>query len=268
MGVIRVEHQSNYTVMSNEHLRDPRLSLRAMGLMSRMLSDADSYHHSIAGLSAVCKEGRDAVRKALQELEAAGYLVREQTRQGGSFAACDYILYEHSRIPVEADEAPLTENPSAAEAPLTENPTTVFPTTENPTLRNTKREEIPREEIPPIVPQTGDGAPEKKPRRHRAGYKAAPDWEPACFERFWKAYPRGDDKQSAIREWDRLKPDRELMHVMSAALDRAKRSDEWRRGIAIPYACRWLSRRRWEDETREALRPMDTGGYWADDPEG
>lgn len=68
------------------------------------------------------------------------------------------------------------------------------------------------------------------------------------FERFWRAYPCGKDKEGARREWDKLKPDRKLMAVMSAALDRAKASDEWQRGIAIPYACRWLSHRRWEDE--------------------
>ena len=70
------------------------------------------------------------------------------------------------------------------------------------------------------------------------------------FARFWKAYPKGKDKDAAIREWDKLKPDRELMRVMSAALDRDKASEEWQRGIGIPYACRWLSHRRWEDEPR------------------
>ena len=73
------------------------------------------------------------------------------------------------------------------------------------------------------------------------------------FERFWRAYPRHEDKAGARREWDRLKPDRELMEDMSAALERAKTSDEWLRGIGIPYACRWLSHRRWEDEPRSAL---------------
>ena len=73
-------------------------------------------------------------------------------------------------------------------------------------------------------------------------------WEPEMFERFWRAYPCGKDKAGARREWDKLKPDRKLMAVMSAALDRAKASDEWQRGIGIPYACRWLSHHRWEDE--------------------
>ena len=72
MGVIRVEHTRDFTVMSNVHLRDDRLSLRAIGLMSKMLSNTDDYQYTVSGLAARCKEGRDAVRKALQELEAAG----------------------------------------------------------------------------------------------------------------------------------------------------------------------------------------------------
>lgn len=71
--------------------------------------------------------------------------------------------------------------------------------------------------------------------------------EPEMFERFWKAYPCKKDKASARREWDRLEPDRKLMQIMSAALERQKASDMWRREIGIPYACRWLKNRRWED---------------------
>ena len=79
------------------------------------------------------------------------------------------------------------------------------------------------------------------------------------FERFWKAYPSQGrkDKVGARREWDRLKPDRKLMMVMSAALDRAKTSDTWQRGIGIPYACRWLSHRRWEDVPDSELTPLE-----------
>ena len=73
-------------------------------------------------------------------------------------------------------------------------------------------------------------------------------WEPEMFERFWKAYPCKRDKASARREWDRLEPDRKLMLTMSAALKRQKASEQWQREIGIPYACRWLRNRRWEDE--------------------
>lgn len=222
MGVIRVEHNENYTTMANYHLRDPRLSLRAIGLMSKMLSLPDDWDYTVKGLAAICIEGREAVRKALMELEAGGYLIREQGRgAGGSFAGNDYTLYEQ---------------PHAEVSPLPKIPTTVKPLTGSPTSVN--------------PPQLNNVSNQKtKGQKHAS----APSWAPDMFERFWKAYPRHEDKAGARREWDRLKPDRELMADMSAALERAKTSDEWQRGIGIPYACRWLSHRRWEDEPRSVL---------------
>lgn len=217
MGVIRVEHTKDYTTMSNHHLRNPALSLRAMGLMSKMLALPDDWDYTVAGLASICREGRDAVRKALQELEAAGYLVRSQTREAGTFSSNDYTLFE---------TPPLTENPS------TVKPSAGKPLTENPTQLNN------------VINQ--------KTKRQKP---AAPAWEPEAFERFWRAYPRGEDKAGARREWDNLKPDRELIERMSAALERAKTSDEWRRGIGIPYACRWIKNRRWTDEIKDATAP-------------
>ena len=75
-------------------------------------------------------------------------------------------------------------------------------------------------------------------------------WDKEAFDRFWAKYPKKKDKAKAIREWNKLKADRKLMRVMSAALGAQMASDEWQRdnGRAIPYPCRWLSHRRWEDE--------------------
>lgn len=75
-------------------------------------------------------------------------------------------------------------------------------------------------------------------------------WDPEAFARFWALYPKKKDKAKAIKEWNKLRADRNLMKTMTAALRRQIASEEWTRenGRAIPYPCRWLSHRRWEDE--------------------
>ena len=75
MAVFRVEKNHNYTVMSNYHLRDTGLTLKAIGLLSKMLSLTDEWDYTTRGLAAICKEGVDAIGAALKELEVRGYLV-------------------------------------------------------------------------------------------------------------------------------------------------------------------------------------------------
>lgn len=75
MSVVRVNHNTNYTVMSNVHLRDMRLSLKAIGLLSKILSLPPKWDYTIEGLAAICKDGVTAVRSALAELKDTGYLV-------------------------------------------------------------------------------------------------------------------------------------------------------------------------------------------------
>ena len=75
MSVIRVNKTKNYTVMSNEHLKDKRLSLKAKGLLSVMLSLPDTWDYSISGLVTICKESETAVKSTLNELKSCGYLV-------------------------------------------------------------------------------------------------------------------------------------------------------------------------------------------------
>ena len=95
MAVFRVEKNANYTTMSNYHLRDKQLSLKAKGLLSFCLSLPDTWDYSIMGLAAVCKEGRDCIMSTLQELEELGYLRRERTRNAdGTLAGADYVIYE------------------------------------------------------------------------------------------------------------------------------------------------------------------------------
>ena len=136
MAVFRVERNSNYTVMSNYHLRDKSLSLKAKGLLSQILSLPEDWDYTLAGLAQINAEGKDAIRAAIVELERAGYVYRHQTTdKNGKFSTNEYIIREY---PVSA--APSLEEPSSAQ-PLSENPTTVSPmtvstATENPTQLN------------------------------------------------------------------------------------------------------------------------------------
>lgn len=131
MAVFRVERTKDYTVMSNHHLKDKRLSLKAKGLLSQMLSLPEDWDYTLSGLASINLESKDAIRSAVQELESAGYIRRRQTvDERGKFSSNEYIIYEQPQ--------PLLDNP-LSENPMTGNPTTEKPLTENPTLLNTKR---------------------------------------------------------------------------------------------------------------------------------
>ena len=133
MAVFRVQKTEDYTVMSNYHLRDKGLSLKAKGLLSQMLSLPEDWDYTLAGLSYINKESKDAIRSAVKELETAGYVIRHQTIDGsGKFSTNEYIIYER---PVAV---PPLSIPSSG-APSSENPPTGKPSSENPTQLNTKK---------------------------------------------------------------------------------------------------------------------------------
>ena len=133
MAVFRVERTHNYTVMSNHHLRDKSLSLKAKGLLSLMLSLPETWDYTLSGLARISLEGKDAIRATVVELEKAGYIQRHQTTgKDGKFGSNEYIIREYP-----ASHEPPLEGPSSAQ-PLSENPSTVPPSagatlTENPT---------------------------------------------------------------------------------------------------------------------------------------
>ena len=108
MAVFRVEKTKDYTVMSNHHLKNKNLSLKAKGLLSQMLSLSDEWDYSLKGLASINKESVDAVRTAVLELEEAGYVVREQTRAAqGTFSQTAYTIYEQPQL-----DLPISENPT------------------------------------------------------------------------------------------------------------------------------------------------------------
>ncbi len=147
MAVFRIERTRDYTVMSNHHLKDTALSLKAKGLLSMMLSLPDEWNYTTRGLAAICKEGVDAIGGALRELEKAGYIVRRQLRgPGGRISDTEYTIYEKPRPAAEEPpEEPGPDTPPPdTDAPDTENPYLVEPdmgepSTEKPAELNTKR---------------------------------------------------------------------------------------------------------------------------------
>ena len=134
MAVFRVEKNKGYTVMSNHHLRNKELSLKAKGLLSQMLSLPEDWDYTLAGLSLINRESIDAIRTAVWELEKAGYITRRQGRdEKGKMTAIEYTIYEQPQ-PLALD-CPVLENPTA-DKPILENPTPDNPTSENPTQLN------------------------------------------------------------------------------------------------------------------------------------
>ena len=134
MAVYRVNKTRGYTVMANFHLRDKNLSLKAVGLLSKMLSFNDGWKFSTRGLAAICKEGPDAILTALRELEKNGYLVRHQERNAnGRMGSMIFEIYEEPQEVLPDTEKPHTENPD------TVNPVTEQPYTDNPAQRNTEQ---------------------------------------------------------------------------------------------------------------------------------
>ena len=134
MAVFRVERNTGYTVMSNHHLRNKELSLKAKGLLSQMLSLPEDWDYTLAGLSYINRESIDAIRTAVWELEKAGYITRRQGRdEKGKMTAIEYTIYEQPQPP--ALDCPVLENPTA-DNPILENPAADNPTSENPMQLN------------------------------------------------------------------------------------------------------------------------------------
>jgi len=129
MSVFRIEKNKGYTVMSNHHLRNPTLSLKAKGLLSQMLSLPEDWDYTLKGLSHINRESIDAIRTAVWELEEAGYIERRQARdKKGKMNGVEYIIYEQPHT--KKDERPEQEKP------MSDFPTSDDPTSENPTQIN------------------------------------------------------------------------------------------------------------------------------------
>ena len=128
MAVFKIEKNKNYTIMSNYHLRDKNLSLKAKGLLSFMLSLPDDWDYSLNGLCSICKEQETAIKSTLKELKRTGYLVIDKVRGDKGYFEYVYNIYEQL-VEIEQEKNPEVENPPMDIPPL-----------ENDTQINTKEQ--------------------------------------------------------------------------------------------------------------------------------
>lgn len=244
-NVIKIPRLRPYTPVYNSIIRDERLRLPVRAVLILILSCSDEWEISVRGMAKLAGVNKDTMNKMLHELEDAGYISRrEQTRDAGRFGKTDFVVTLPSPY-LDEDESPCPKNP------VTVKPDTVFSVTENSDKRiNKDKNNTPK-------------APKGAARSRQA--KSAPEWKPERFAKLWAYYPRGENKQGAIRAWDRLKPSDELIDEMARSLKTQMQSEAWRDGIGIPHLSTWLNNARWEDRLPKIA--AETGGGWAADPE-
>ncbi len=175
MAVFRVERNKGYTVMSNHHLRNKELTLKAKGLLSQMLSLPEDWDYTLAGLSQINREKIDAIREAIKELERAGYIVRSRERdEKGRLRGADYVIYEQPHTEPTPD-LPTLENPTL-DNPTQEKPMLEKPTLENPMQLNKdiQKTDLPKKEKIITDPQSTDSIPILSPNPSPCGEAATP----------------------------------------------------------------------------------------------
>ncbi len=182
----------------------------------------------------------ETITSLLNNLADAGYITVEVLRDKATNAVIQRRIYTTGKLPEVSGPSP--KNIGDSSKNIWDPPRKI--SEENNTSNN----------IPPKAPQGG------RPRKGHREPKACPDWKPERFNGFWAFYPRGENKQGAIRAWDKLKPSDELIGRMGLALAAQKQTAAWLEGVGIPYASTWLNNRRWEDEVKPTLTSKSTTG--------
>lgn len=137
MAVFRIDKTRDYTVMSNHHLRNTELSLKAKGLLSLMLSLPENWDYTTKGLAAICKDGIDSISSCIRELEKHGYIIRERMRnEKGQLTTIEYTILEQPKNTPPERENPIRENP------VLDIPAQAEPIQENTALLNTNKSNI------------------------------------------------------------------------------------------------------------------------------
>lgn len=228
MSVVRVNHNTNYTVMSNHHLRNLNLSLKAVGLLSKILSLPPEWDYTIEGLAAICKDGVTAVKSALKELKDEGYLVVTKLMPDKTKSGRIEYIYDIYEQPQEKQ---------ALEKQGIENLPVEIQGVENPPQLNTNKsnkEVLSKEEL-------------------KTDYKEE-------FENLWSIYPNKKGKTNALKDYiSARKSGVNFEDVLSGLykyieyINLEKTPEKY-----IKHGSTWFHQHCWEDDYT-TKRPLTTG---------
>lgn len=228
MSVVRVNHNTNYTVMSNHHLRNMNLSLKAVGLLSKILSLPPDWDYTIEGLAAICKDGVTAVKGALKELKDEGYLVVTKLMPDKTKSGRIEYIYDIYEQP---------QGKQALEKQGVENLQVEIQGVENPLQLNTNKsskEVLSKEEL-------------------KTNYKEE-------FENLWSIYPNKKGKTNALKDYiTARKSGVPFEDVLSGLykyieyINLEKTPEKY-----IKHGSTWFHQHCWEDDYT-TKRPLTTG---------
>lgn len=252
MSVVRVNHNENYTVMSNYHLRDTRLSLKAIGILSKILSLPPDWDYTIEGLAAICRDGVTAVKNALKELKDCGYLsvkklMPNETKSG--------------RIEYEYDFYEQPQEKQAIEKQGVENLPVENQSVENPTQLSTDL--LSKEELSKEVSK-------KQYKEINAAIAEAECKEE--FENLWSLYPNKKGKTNALKDYLKARKEGVTFDAVLSGIynyleyiNLEKTPDRY-----IKHGSTWFHQRCWEDEytTKRAMTTGDVNYDFTDYMEG
>ena len=252
------EMKSYWGVIPGEVFHDKELTAAAklLYLVLSTMAHRDGYcWPSNETLAAEMGLSKRRVRELLSTLQDRGYIRMAVQRAGTNEVERRYIycgMFVNRETPLPSGEDS-PDPPANSRHPSGEN-------SPDPPANSRScligRKDIP-ENIPPLPPKGGSRGGRKKD-------KSVPAWNPERFEAFWDYYrthARGENRQGAVRAWDKLQPDDALIDTMARALQEQVRSELWRQGKGIPFASTWLNNARWTDTPKapagEPDKPQD-----------
>lgn len=235
MAVFRVNKNKNYTVMSNYHLKDKNMSLKAKGLLSQMFSLPDKWDYSIAGLVAINKEEETSIKNTLKELKEFGYLKITKLMPNETKSGRIEYVYDIYEFPQKQEVEKQGVDFLGVEFLEVENQGQLNTKELNTKKQNTNKQNTDiKSNNTPYNPSTDNSQ----------------KYDNKIFEKFWNEYPKKISKGNAEKWFKKNKPTNDLVDLMIEKLKIYKETEQWKKdnGKYIPYPSSWLNAKGWEDE--------------------